>query len=346
MIIDTNAPPADHWIPIMRGDVPPPDWMTADQRRALRKPENWRFFLQPAGLIEIVDDRGEVTGYRPNPDAENLRYLHKPGIDPLGPKNFYMEKIGGQTKQWIDANIMNRSAVLVDGRPVYPQFRRDVHVARSPLDPIQNLTVQIGLDFGRDPAALMGQQLRADWFIQREYLGRNMSANEFAPLLRTFLHEHYPGFHYVFWGDPAGGQRGQAHDNTPFDVFRSFGMIVHPTYDAQNRQSRRQEAMNAVLIRRSLNGPGPALIVDPRCTTFITGMSGGYYIRRLRVSSERYAEEPEKNMYSHVCEAGEYLLLGGGEGRAMLAGNRARPQPVQTKRDYNPFERKTALRRW
>ena len=29
LIADTNAPPADHWLPIMRGDVPPPDWMMA-----------------------------------------------------------------------------------------------------------------------------------------------------------------------------------------------------------------------------------------------------------------------------------------------------------------------------
>jgi hypothetical protein len=75
-------------------------------------------------------------------------------------------------------------------------------------------------------------------------------------------------------------------------------------------------------MRRSVGGGRPsALLVDPRCVTFITGMSGGYFMRRIRVSGERYADEPEKNQYSHICEAGENMLLGGGEGRAVTMGS-------------------------
>jgi hypothetical protein len=46
-------------------------------------------------------------------------------------------------------------------------------------------------------------------------------------------------------------------------------------------------------------------------------------MRRLRVSGERYADEPEKNQYSHICEAGENAFLGGGEGRAVTMGRNA-----------------------
>ena len=95
-----------------------------------------------------------------------------------------------------------------------------------------------------------------------------------------------------------------------------------PTWDGQNRQSIRQEAVNSVLMRRSQSGRPSSFLVDPRCITYITGMSGGYFMRRLRVSGERHAEEPEKNQYSHVCEAGETLLLGGGEGTAVTMGSR------------------------
>src|SRR5262249_43515218 len=45
LILDTNAPPADHWIPIMRGDALPPDWMSEDQRQSMRKPASWKFYL-------------------------------------------------------------------------------------------------------------------------------------------------------------------------------------------------------------------------------------------------------------------------------------------------------------
>jgi hypothetical protein len=337
MILDTNAPPADHWIPIMRGDTPPPDWMTEDQRRSLVKPPNWRFFMQPPGLIEEFDEKGNLSGYHANPEAENLRHLAP---------NFYMEKIGGQGKQWIDANIMNRSTVVVDGRAVYSLFKRDAHVALAALKPLHGVPVSIGIDCsGRQPAALIGQHLRGDWFIQREFIGQDMSMVEFAPQLKNYLVEHYPGYEFVFWGDPAGNQRGSANDTTPIQVFRAHGMMVRPTYDGQNRQSLRHEAVNAVLLRRSTSGRNSALLVDPRCVTYITGMSGGYHMRRMHTSTERYGEEPEKNQYSHICEAGEYLMLGGGEGRGVIMGGRGPAKPVQTVKPYNPFTHMVGARR-
>jgi len=279
----------------------------------LKKPANWGFYMQPAGLLEDFDDKGRLLGYKPNPDAENLKYLAP---------SFYEEKIAGKTKSWIDANIMNRSSVVADGNPVYPQFRRDVHVSEQHLEIIPDIPVSVGLDFGRQPAAAIGQCLRGDWFIHHEYIGRDMQAGEFAPLLKTFLAQTYPGFKFNFWGDPAGQHRGQATDDTPFLIFRENGMHVLPAPNPQNQRSVRWEAVNGVLMRRSSGGVRPSsLLVDPRCTTFITGMGGGYYMRRIRVSGERFADEPEKNQYSHICEAFENLLLGGGEGKAVTMGN-------------------------
>ena len=41
--------------------------------------------------------------------------------------------------------------------------------------------------------------------------------------------------------------------------------------------------------------------------------------RRLQVSgSDRYVDKPEKNIYSHVCDAAQYLMLGAGEDSVML----------------------------
>jgi hypothetical protein len=332
LILDTNAPPADHWIPIMRGDMAPPDWMTEDQKRALVKPDTWTFFTQPPGLLEEFDDKGHLLGYKPNPAAENIAYL---------PPNFYMEKIGGQTKAWIDANIMNRSTIVVDGQPVYPQFRRDVHVADRPLEPLKLIPVGVGLDFGRDPAAAIGQNLRGDWFIQREFVGRQTHADEFAPALKSYLAQHYPGYSFTFWGDPSGAWPGQANDETPFRIFERHGMIVRPAPNPRNEYSVRHEAMNAVLMNRSSAGRPSRMLIDPRCVTIITGMAGGYFLRRLRVSGERYAEEPEKNQYSHVVEGLENLLLGGGEGKAVTMGTVAR-SPVRLYRRNRDMRRISA----
>ena len=88
---------------------------------------------------------------------------------PARPQNFYEEKIAGKTKSWIDANIMNRSSVVTDGNPVYPQFRRDVHVSDRPLEPIpeRSRSASGSTLSGKNPAALIrSKNLRGDWFIQ------------------------------------------------------------------------------------------------------------------------------------------------------------------------------------
>jgi hypothetical protein len=158
---------------------------------------------------------------------------------------------------------MNRSSVVTDGNPVYPQFRRDVHVSDRPLEVIPGRAGVVGLDFGRQPAALIGQCLRGDWFIQREFIGRDVSAVEFAPALKAYLAQHYPGFEFNFWGDPAGAHRGQATDKTPFMVFAEHGMRVLPAPNPQNQHSVRWEAVNGILMRRSSDGSRPsALLVD------------------------------------------------------------------------------------
>jgi hypothetical protein len=138
VVADMNAPDETHWVPLMRQDVAIPDWMTADQRRALIKPKEWEFFVQPAGLIEVKDNEGEVVEYEPNPKAENLKFL------PGGAK-YYLNAILGKGKSWIDANVLNRVSPRRDGKPVLKDFSRAVYVAKQPLAPIPGQELVIGL---------------------------------------------------------------------------------------------------------------------------------------------------------------------------------------------------------
>lgn len=324
VIADMNAPPSDHWVPIMRGDVPAPDWMTEDQKRSLRKPDDWRFFVQPPGMLEVIGEKGSVLGYETNPGAENLKFL---------PAGYYPDLIKGKTRSWIDSTVMNRCTVLVDGKPVYSDFRREVHVAAEPLKPIPGLPIVIGHDFGRQPAALFLQNLRGRWYALHELIGVDMGASKFGPILKAEMAQRYAGHQFQIWGDPSGDFRGQADEKTPFQIYRSLGIPVRPA--PSNLRTIRMQATEAVLTRM-VEGV-PALIVSPTCTTYIAGMAGGYHFRRLAVSGERYSDEPEKNQYSHVCEAGEYAFLGGGEGRLVLTGGAEKPRPKQTRRAWPVF---------
>ena len=37
------------------------------------------------------------------------------------------------------------------------------------------------------------------------------------------------------------------------------------------------------------------------------GFQGGYHYRRMQVTSERYTTQPNKNQFSHVMDAGQYV---------------------------------------
>ena len=338
VIADMNAPSDDHWVPVMRGDVPVPEWFSAEQRRAHIKPDNWEFFIQPPGLLEVRDAQNEVIGYRENPKAENLRYLPKPDG-----KNYYMNAIGGKTKAWIDANVLNRVSAQKDGKPVLPDFNRSVHVAKEPIRPIPGIPLIIGADFARRPAAIIMQQFRGMWHVLDELVGRDMGADRFAPMLRGLLAQGYPGWKYQIFGDPSGDFPGQNDDATPFQIFRKHGLSVVPA--SSILLTVRIQAAEAVLTR--MREGKPALAVSPNCKVLIAALDGGYRFRRLKMSGERYADAPEKDHYSDPADAWMYGLLGGGEGRMLLAGSAEPKGIVATRKPYNPLRNPTkGLRKW
>ena len=47
----------------------------------------------------------------------------------------------------------------------------------------------------------------------------------------------------------------------------------------------------------------------------------------MQVSGERYDDKPDKNRFSHIHDALQYLMLGGGEGRLVL-GNKPNSKAI------------------
>lgn len=87
------------------------------------------------------------------------------------------------------------------------------------------------------------------------------------------------------------------------------------------------------------------LLVDFRCRNLIKGFEGGYQYRRIQVSGERYDDKPEKNHYSHIHDALQYLMLGSGEGRSILTNQAHAPKPFRAQRNYDVFSRQPKKRR-
>lgn len=301
---ETNAPMEDHWSSIMSGQVPMPEGLAAADKRKLTKPANWAFFLQPPGVLEVRDgDR--VTGYVENPNAENLRNL-RPG--------YYSDALGGKSETEIRTELMNKPGRSVAGKPVWPAFTENLHRAPQMLEPVRGLPIIVGQDFGRTPATVFCQHVAGRWLVLSEFWAENTGAAAYADMLKPVMATRYPGFNFTMFGDPAGEQQSQSDDNTPMLVFRAKGLniIPAPTNDVAIR-------LNAVdqLFRRLEEG-GAAISISPACPVLLSAVGGGYQYTRLQTSQERYSEQPAKNRHSHIADALQYAVVGGGEGTALL----------------------------
>ena len=315
VIMDTNAPDEDHWWPIMAGEVPAPDWMTAEERKNLVTPPDWEFYTQPPAMIEDKNELGEVEGYHLNPEREN-----KGNVTP----NYYQNIIQGKSKSWINVYVLNKYGGIIDGKPVYPEFSRDAHVAREPIIPNPGV-VYVGVDFGLTPSAVFGQLVRGRWLILHEVVATDMGAKRFGQLCATEASLHFPGMEVRGWGDPAGDHRAQTDEQTPFQVIKAAGFPLMKA--PSNDPALRIESVKNVLNRMVDGKPG--FMVDPECLSLIKGFETGYKYRRLKVSGEKYETSPDKNRFSHVHDALQYLLMGAGEGRKLT--NTGTQNPVNAK---------------
>lgn len=325
IIADMNAPREDHFIPLMMGEVPLPDDWTEEERLAYRKPDNWGYHVQPAAMLEIKDSGGQLLGYKMNPKAENTKWL-KPG--------YYGEKIRGKSKQWIDSRVMNKITVYVDGKPVWGQFSEEAHVSKQPLEPIPGWPVYVGLDFGRNPACVVGQLVNNRWRIFAELTARDVGASIFAPLVKQLLdrrlgnwhlgngrNEQGNGFSVEFFGDPKGDDGTQADEHTAYDIFRSHGMPVRPAPVKNNHIQTRIEAVEYAMITM-VNGVPRFLVCGTNCRTLKVACAGGYHFARIKGTS-RHKETPEKDRYSDISDACQYMVLGAGEGRVATGQQRS-----------------------
>lgn len=332
VIADTNAPEEDHWWPIMSGEVPIPDHIPKDEAKMLVKPDNWEFYTQPAGMTEVKDQDGSVTDYIPNESAENTNNMRK---------DYYPNIVRGKTKSWIDVYVMNQLGTIKDGKPVYPMFVTDTHVAKEEIPVASGVPVYIGVDFGLTPAAVIGQKVRGRWLILQEIVAFDMGIVRFSEVMRQEISSRYGDCEINIIGDPAGDFRAQTDESTPFQILRGCGLNARPAQS--NDVSLRLESVNAPLNRMIEGASG--FLVDPRCRTLIKGFEGGYQYKRMQVSGERFDDKPEKNHFSHIHDALQYLMMGAGEGRNILRNVSATTKPFQAKTEFDVFSRRPKPRR-
>lgn len=330
VLADMNAPDEDHFIPMMTGEVEWPENMPLEDREALAWPRDWDYFMQPPGMLEVYGADGKtIEGYRDNPAAENAKWL---------PPGYYREQIKGKTRAWIKSRVLNKIALVIDGDPVWPWFRREVYVAKEALKPVKGHDLYVAADFGRRPAALIAQQVNNRVVILDEMQGFNESAVTFAPRFKRHLEQKYAGFNVRFFGDPKGQDKTQTDERTAYDIWRAHGMPMQPAPVKQNLIHTRIEAVDH--LGSSMYDGKPRLLISPVCRTLIIAMEGRYCFEKKRAGDIETKPEPKKDRYSDLADCLQYMAISMGEGRAMIG-----LQPASEARAVSYNKRHKTMRR-
>ena len=286
VLIDTNPPDSDHWFVNAFAPGTP----------------KYKLFRQPSAL---------------SADAENLSNLEP---------DYYENLMAGKTDAWLKVYVHGEYGFLSDDAPVYPEFNTAIHTLPDSADLIPSTTVYIGIDFGLTPAAVFAfQGLEEQWVFFHEIVSFNMGAMRFGEVMGQYIRKNLRDNPLEIWGDPAGEQRAQTDETTPFEVLQTLGINAQPA--PTNDYTIRRESVASCLTKLTTKGK-PKFGITPGCPQLLRAMQGGYHYKRVQVSGDdRYRDKPDKNKFSHVAEAAQYLLVGAGEDIGIIGGSRAADLP-------------------
>lgn len=352
VIGDTNPPDEDHWIY---------NFHITDPQKG------WKFWQQPPGVFEckfvegvgwqsidpenhtlVVTDENYVVKaagklWMANPAAENLPYLpvEKKGDDPLGPGGYYLKRVSGKDYDHIRGYYQGRYGPVFDGKPVIPNFQRDLMVVDD-LEYMPDLPIMGGIDIGGgtlSPACVFFQKHPCGTYLVLAEVSPGdggMGLVEFVQAMKSEFAYRFPnGTWGRFYCDPAAQVRDPIFGYTMFSHLQSQGINAQaaPTNDPRDRI----EAIKAPM-GRLINGK-PGVLFHPRCKMLISGLLGGWKFKRVQSSGEeRYVDIPSKNKYSHLCDGLGYGFQGSGETKHLRRGNqRKNTAPVAAQANFKIF---------
>lgn len=317
LLMDTNPPDSDHWWYSLAVDRRTPG---GDEDAPLIDDRDWFFVQQPPALIRIARGR-----YLPNPDAENVEN------QPLG-YDYWTDQVSGATEEWIKVYLLGQYGYVQEGKPVYPEYRDDIHASKTDLKPIPGLPLLLGWDFGLTPACIVGQLTpRGTLRVIDEFCADGMGIRQFAEqVVRPQLAVRYPGWSLdddiIGAGDPAGADPAQTDETTCFQVLTDLGFRMVPAWT--NAFLPRREAVASFMTRMDVGEP--SFMLSPRCRKVRKGMLGGYHYRRVQVPGKLiYRDEPDKDEFSHPQDGLQYLALFAtkGDHRSDAAIRKTMPDP-------------------
>lgn len=252
---------------------------------------DWTYFKQPSGL---------------SPEAENTDKLP-------GKEAYYTNLVKGKADHWVKQFVEVEWGYSLNGKPVFPMFSKDLHVAKKPLLANPGLQLAIGYDPGVHSAFTIGQYndwgqvMVLDEIVLEGYSTERAISERLKPLLRR----KYPGLEVIVVPDPSSANRAQGVTTS---VLRELKKHFAVREDTNNQiESRLSPAQYYMMHRTSY---GEALQIDPSCRMLIRALAGGY---KFTLSKDKMPKEiPDKNIHSNIADSFTYLVrhFKSGEDRA------------------------------
>lgn len=294
----------------------PPDLDSWWEKLLSDPPANVHVTIQPSGLSPEADWLANL-----DPDYyQNLAELHANDPD------------------WIDVYIHGKFGRSLSGQPVFRCFDQSVHVSSTPLTPLYNTPLIVGVDAGLNPTAVITQQtydgrvlvldavtasdggMGALRFIREKF--KPLLTNKYSKIISNNISN--PA-NLLLVIDPAAFQRAQTDERTVADIFKNEGFIVKPS--RTNTIAARIAAVESFLTR-TVNG-NPALLIDPECKDLIHALRSKY---RYKVNTKGERDDtPEKSHpWSDLADALQYACLYHDAG-AVFGGAWRRESKVEVK---------------
>lgn len=284
----TNAPNYRHWIV---------------DKFEKERPKGWELYKQPAPFVRQED--GSLTE---NPDAENVEHLQD-GFE------YYNRAKNAYDEESFRVYVMNEYGSTFDGKPVFPEYNDKTHRANFDIEPDRNHELALGFDFGRTPACVFTQYVHGGKLnvLEEVICLESISLEEFisvfiSPLLAQ---DKYAGMRVISLIDPAGNIKNQSDDNFCKKVLAKAGLAPRvPEFPSHpNAIKPRLEAVKGLLNGMHLGNP--RFNLSRKCDYIHEAMIGGYKYRLIRraTGEQAYSEEPDKNDYSHIMDALQYVAL-------------------------------------
>jgi len=237
-------------------------------------------------------------------EAENKNHLRE---------GYYEKLARGKKKDWVDVYVHGRYSKSMSGKPVYEiSFQYDRRVKHNlKWDPI--LPVVIGVDTARQPAMVF-MQLGYDGKLRKfkEACGFDMGAKTFiATKLKPLIKNCFSSNPLIFIGDPSWKTRDNTDDNSWYKELKKQFVTDMP---GSGNVVKSADTNDPIARINALDDPfrnmwpdgEPGIEYDASCTLLVEGLRSKYRYVRIKTDDGKFQDKPEKNKWSHVCEADQY----------------------------------------